>query len=130
MTRFDLYIYQTADKLVDVETITKDEKLNKEDIEFKIVENSFIPDLRGNYPGTIQLVGYFDNFDCVQTVRTTFSRVGSDKTNGVVLFQTNVVANHINEHFLDMDTHILISKILNSISYFNFIVNKLNSSKN
>ena len=130
MTRFDLYIYQTPDRLIDVKTITKDEKLNKEDIEFKIVENCFNPDLRGNYPGTIQLVGYFDNIDCVQNFHTTFSRVGADKTNGVVLFQTNIVANNINGNFLYMDTCILISRILNNISYFNLIVNKLNSSKN
>lgn len=123
MSRYDLYIYQTADKIIDVNKIINDERLKKADIEFKIVENCFNPDIRGNYPGTIQLIGYFDYFNCIQNSYTTFTRTLSDKPIGVALYQTNIIANEINDNFIDIDTNIIISKILNSINFFNQIIN-------
>lgn len=126
MSRYDLYIYQTADKVIDVTKIINNKYLNKEDIEFKIVENCFNPDLRGNYPGTIQLIGYFDNSNCIQKFYTTFTRVSLDKYIGVALYQTNVIANKLNHNYLHIDTDTIIAEILNSIEFFNKLITKLN----
>jgi len=131
MTRFDLYIFEPTIKQKEEGSITSDsfvteEKLLNKDLTIKIFYSPHNDgDIRGNHPGVVQLVGYFDDFDGkFKNHRTGFSRVGPDKINGVVLLQRDITTNSITNN---EDFEGLIDSICNNIDYFNFIIDKLNS---
>ena len=127
MTRFDLYILEpnkdNKDFYLDLDKLVYNERLNNKDLNIKIFSNPENIDIRGNVPGTIQLVGYFDDYSFVQqSHRTGFSRVGNDKVNGVVLWQMNILQNKT----FDSDIDGILDRICDNISYFNCIIDKLN----
>ena len=129
MTRFDLYIFEPTFKQKEEGSISSgrfvtEERLKNKDITFKVYNSTRnYVDIRGNHPGMIQLVGYFDDFvGEFENHRTGFSRIGTDKINGVVLLQRDITTGSISE---EEDVEFLIDSICNNIDYFNFIINKL-----
>lgn len=121
-TRFDLYLIKDKNEstkfnkvLDELYNLMKDVK----DLGIKVYfthDNDF----RDYRPGSIRLVGYFDNeiFDTIDTY-TSFCRVSKDRLVGVELYSTNAKYGHLT-------VDIIKNNIEKAIEFFNKLITKIN----
>lgn len=121
-TRFDLYLIKDKNESTKFNKVL-DELYNLmkgiKDLGIKVYfthDNDF----RDYRPGSIRLVGYFDNniFDNIDTF-TSFCRVSKDRLVGVELYSTNAKYDHLNPD-------IIKNNIEKAIEFFDKLITKLN----
>lgn len=117
-TRFDLYLIKSRNSekinkvLDELYDLTKDTK----DLDIKVFINKGM--LRDYRPGSIRLVGYFDNtlVDNLEP-RTSSCRVSKDRAIGVELYGTNA-------RLFDVNT--IKHDIEKCMEFFNKLITKIN----